>query len=66
MIKVIIDRKAHYVLIIWPIHEEDIIFSVYIPNHRAEKYVTQQLIGLEGEIDKSAVILLTGISGHPS
>ena len=33
------------------------ILNRYAPNHRASKYMKQKLIELEGEMDKSIIIL---------
>lgn len=45
-------------MIKWLIPREDIaIFNMYAPNNRALKYVRPELIELQGEINKSTIIV---------
>lgn len=44
-------------MIRWSIHQEDItILNIYGPDNRALNYMKQNLIELQGEIEKSSVI----------
>lgn len=39
------------------LQEDIMILNVYVPNNRASKYVSQEQMELQGEIDKSIIIL---------
>lgn len=50
------DEENHLLMIKESIHQEDITtLNVCAPNKRASKYLGQNLIGLEGETDKSTI-----------
>lgn len=52
------DKEGNDIMIKWSIPREDIIiFNMYAPNNRALKYVRPELIELEGEINKSSIIV---------
>lgn len=39
------------------LQEDIMILNVYVPNNRASKYVSQEQMELQGEIDKSIIIV---------
>lgn len=50
--------KGNFLIIKWQVNGKDIIIlNVPIPNNRALKYVKQKLIELQGETDKSSIIV---------
>ena len=56
--KIIRDKEKHYLMIEGLVLQEDMaILYVYVANNRASKYVRQNLIELQGEIDKSTIIV---------
>lgn len=54
--KITRDKERHYIIIKLLIYQEDIT-NVYAPNNRSSKYVKEELIELNGEIDKSTIIV---------
>ena len=62
--KITRDKVGHYVMIKVLILQQDITyFNVYMPNNRTTKYVRQNLIELQEEIDEHTV--LVGHSNSP-
>ena len=52
------DKDGHYIMIRWPISQEDItIINIYAPNIGAPKCIKQILTDLKGEIDNNPIIV---------
>lgn len=56
--KLIKNKEGSYIMIKQSVPQEDIIvFNMHAPNSRALKYVKQELIELQGEINESTITL---------
>ena len=56
--KFIRDKEGHYMMIKGSVLQEDVtVLNVYASNNRTSKYKKQKLIELQGEIDKSTLIV---------
>ena len=51
------DKKGHFMMMMWSVHQEDIILSVYTTNNRFFKYMKlNKMTELQGETDKFTVV----------
>ena len=56
-LKIIRDKKGHYIMIKRSIQEEDItVVNIYPPNIGAPQYIIQTLIDIKGEIDSNTIV----------